>query len=65
MMNNTFNTVTQKRGRGRPKKINPEIGFETTTKTVGLPAMIEPTEHDIRDELSMLDSYNYFRNNNE
>jgi len=65
MMNNTFNTVTQKRGRGRPKKIKSEVEFESTTKTVGLPAMIEPTEHDIHDELSMLDSYNYSRYNNE
>jgi hypothetical protein len=65
MMNNTFNTVTQKRGRGRPKKIKSETNFEPTSKTVGLPAMIEPNEHDIRDELSYLDSYNYSRYNNE
>ena len=51
-----------KRGRGRPKKIHAE--GEQPTKKVGLPAMLSPTCHDIREELSMLDSYTYSRYNN-
>ncbi len=63
-MNDTSNTYTIKRGRGRPKKIvTDENGDEVQYKKVGLPGMIEPNEHDIRDELSYLDSYNYSRYN--
>jgi hypothetical protein len=64
-MNDTSETNTIKRGRGRPKKATiDESGEEaSSTRKVGLPIMIEPTEHDIRDELSYLDSYTYSRYN--
>lgn len=55
-MNKTSNTTKQKRGGGRPKN-NVSTDIERPVKMVGLPAMIEPTIHDITDELSMLDSY--------
>jgi hypothetical protein len=65
-MNDTSNTYTIKRGRGRPKKaVTNDAGEELALKKVGLPAMIEPTEHDIRDELSYLESYNYSRYSEE
>lgn len=63
MMNKTSNTVNLKRGRGRPKKIVQEFQEDSSNKTVGLPTMLIPTEHDIREELSMLDSYSYSRYN--
>jgi hypothetical protein len=55
-MNKTSNTTKQKRGVGRPKK-SVSVDIEQPIKMVGLPAMIEPTIHDITEELSMLDSY--------
>lgn len=66
-MNDTSETHTVKRGRGRPKKvIVDESGEEiVSTRKVGLPTMIEPTEHDIRDELSYLDSYTYSTSTND
>jgi hypothetical protein len=50
-----------KRKRGRPRKVY--IDGELPIKKVGLPAVIPPTCHDIREELSMLDSYTYSRDN--
>jgi hypothetical protein len=55
-MNKTSNTTKQKRGVGRPKK-TVSADTEQPVKMVGLPAMIEPTIHDITEELSMLDSH--------
>lgn len=64
-MNDTHETQYIKRGRGRPKKvIIDETGEDNPSyKKVGLPMMLEPNEHDIRDELGFLDSYNYSRYN--
>ena len=48
----------KKRGPGRPRKdvIIKEIDL---VEGVGLPGMLQPTEHDIHDELSRLDSFAY------
>lgn len=64
-MNDTINVNNMKRGRGRPRKVVSAVSptEEIPEKTVGLPAMLEPNEHDIRDELSYLDSYVYSRYN--
>lgn len=64
-MKDNINTNNVKRGRGRPRKVA-SVNNSTETvseKTVGLPVMLEPNEHDIRDELSYLDSYVYSRYN--
>ena len=61
-MNKTSNTTKQTRGVGRPKN-SVSVDTEQPVKMVGLPAMIEPTIHDITDELSMLDSYAYSQYN--
>lgn len=65
VMNDTsYETTTIKRGRGRPKKVIVHTdGEDVSYKRVGLPAMLPPTEHDINEELSMLDSYAYSRYN--
>jgi len=56
-MKKTSNTATK---RGRPKKV---VAVEATERKpvqkVGVPLWLEPTEHDISDELSRLDSFNY------
>lgn len=64
-MNDTNNVNNIKRGRGRPRKVVSVVNTteEVTEKTVGLPVMLEPNEHDIKDELSYLDSYVYSRYN--
>jgi hypothetical protein len=63
MMNNTSETNTIKRRRGRPRKVEAETDGEEVMrgKTVGLPVMLPPSEHDVNDELSYLDSYTYGR----
>lgn len=64
-MKDTINTNNVKRGRGRPRQLATIANAteEVTEKTVGLPVMLEPNEHDISDELSYLDSYVYSRYN--
>ena len=64
-MKDTSITNNIKRGRGRPRKVVSvsDSSEATTEKTVGLPVMLEPNEHDIRDELSYFDSYVYSRYN--
>lgn len=56
------NTTIQDSSVGRPKN-NVSVDVGRTVKMVGLPAMIEPTIHDITEELSMLDSYVYSQYN--
>lgn len=62
MMNEENRTIKR---RGRPRKIElDETNQEVVShKTVGLPALLEPNEHDIHDELSYLDSYVYSQYN--
>jgi hypothetical protein len=64
-MSDTHETQYIKRGRGRPKKVAADetSGEAVSHKKVGLPMLLEPNEHDIRDELGFLDSYNYSRYN--
>ena len=68
-MKNTYNTSdntdTTKRRRGRPRKVVDEVVAQesVTEKTAGIPGLFMPTEHDINDELSYLDSYSYSRYN--
>lgn len=54
-----------KRSRGRPRKVVSVVNSvdKLPEKTVGLPIMLEPNEHDVRDELSYFDSYTYSRYN--
>lgn len=59
-MKKTSNT-TAKRGRGRPKKTVTETTHREVQQKVGIPALLEPTEYDIRDELVRLDSFAYSR----
>jgi hypothetical protein len=47
--------------RGRPKKIYAD--GELPVKKVGLPLVFAPTEYDLKEELSMLESYTYARYN--
>lgn len=64
MNDKSYETTVIKRGRGRPKKVVVHSGNEDANyKRVGLPAMLPPTEHDINEELSMLDSYAYSKYN--
>jgi hypothetical protein len=56
-MNQTNVSRQPKRGRGRPRKVYAE--GEQPSKKVGLPAVLEPTTHDIKEELSMMESYTY------
>jgi len=54
-----------KRGVGRPKKAPAPLTTQVvSTERVGIPAFIEPTEHDLNDELSRLDSFTYARYTN-
>ena len=62
-MNNTSNTNTVKRGRGRPRK-DATLNAANSNKTdTGIPVLLEPNSHDIHDELVRLDSYIYSRYN--
>lgn len=63
-MNDTSNTNTVKRGRGRPRKdatIKPARKAESIDNSV--PALLEPNIHDIHDELVRMDSFAYSRYN--
>ena len=63
-MNNTSNTNTAKRGRGRPRKdatINPAKKENAIDSSV--PLLLEPNIHDIHDELVRMDSFSYSRYN--
>ena len=62
---NSNNINTTKRPRGRPRKVVSVIDPEqvSTDRTAGIPGLFAPTEHDIRDELSYLDSYTYSKYN--
>lgn len=63
-MNNTSNTNTVKRGRGRPRKdatLKPARKNSSIDATV--PALLEPNIHDIHDELVRMDSFSYSRYN--
>ena len=56
---------TSKRGTNFPKKKS--IGTEdvpVVPQKTGIPAYLEPTEYDLHDELSRLDSFTYARYNN-
>ena len=59
MVNKKSELKTQKRGRGRPRKVVLEIESNVEEKTVAIPALLEPNIHDLHDELSRLDSYAY------
>lgn len=63
MMNKTSELKTQKRGRGRPRKVVLEVESNVEEKTVAIPALLEPNIHDLHDELSRLDSYAYAQYN--
>jgi hypothetical protein len=63
-MNNTSNTNTVKRGRGRPRKnIEQDSTGDVETMETGITAFLEPTSHDMNDELARMDSYVYSRYN--
>lgn len=49
---------TKKRGPGRPRK---DVVITPTDLTEGgdIPGLFQPTEHDLNDELSRLDSFAY------
>lgn len=59
-MNNTSDTV--KRGRGRPRK-DATNNTDEKVMDMGIPVMLEPTIHDIHDELARMDSFSYSRYN--
>ena len=61
-MNNTSNTNTVKRGRGRPRK-DATNKIPSKDPNLGVPALLEPNIHDINDELVRMDSYAYSRYN--
>ena len=68
VMNNSHensNNNTTKRSRGRPRKVVSVIDAEESSsdRTAGIPGLFLPTEHDVRDELSYLDSYTYSQYN--
>ncbi len=63
MMNKTSELKTQKRGRGRPRKVVLEVNSNVEEQTVAIPALLEPNIHDLNDELSRLDSYAYAQYN--
>lgn len=63
MMNKTSELKTQKRGRGRPRKVVLEVESNVEEKTVAIPGLLEPNIHDLNDELSRLDSYAYAQYN--
>lgn len=50
----------KKNGPGRPRK-DVIINDKDMEETVGLPGTFQPTERDIYDELSRLDSFTYTR----
>jgi hypothetical protein len=64
MMNNTSNTNTVKRGRGRPRK-DTVANITNKNKPIdnSIPALLEPNIHDIHDELVRMDSFAYSRYN--
>lgn len=63
-MNNTSNTNTVKRGRGRPRKDTTTNSANTKEKIdTGIPVLLEPNIHDIHDELARMDSFAYSRYN--
>ena len=49
---------TKKRGPGRPRK-DVVLKEADLVNEVGLPGLFQPTEHDVADELSRLDSFTY------
>jgi len=49
---------TKKRGRGRPRK-DVVLSEIDVVNGVGLPGLFQPTEYDVIDELSRLDSFAY------
>ena len=63
MMNKTSELKTQKRGRGRPRKVVLEVESNVEEQTVAIPGLLEPNIHDLNDELSRLDSYAYAQYN--
>ena len=65
-MNQTSNPII-KRGRGRPRKIqvSPITELELFIKeTPQVSMVIEPTNDDLADELSRMDSFSYGKYNN-
>ena len=63
MMNKTSELKTQKRGRGRPRKVVLDVESNVEEQTVAIPGLLEPNIHDLNDELSRLDSYAYAQYN--
>ena len=62
MMKNTSKTAKGK--RGRPKKVAVlTVPVRKVSHNTGIPAFIEPTIHDLHDELSRLDSFAYSKYN--
>jgi hypothetical protein len=51
---------SRKNGPGRPRK-DVIINDKDLDENVGLPGTFQPTEHDLYDELSRLDSFSYAR----
>jgi hypothetical protein len=49
-------TVTNKKRTVRSKEVDSNA-HKSSVATVGVPGLFEPNEHDIRDELSRLESY--------
>lgn len=64
-MNNTQEThsLTYRSSRKKKAVVDDNNEESMVYKKVGIPLMLEPTEHDIRDELCFFDSYNYSRYN--
>ena len=56
--------ATKKRSRGRPRK-DVIIKDNDITETAGIPGLLQPTEYDLMDELSRLDSFSYGSNHDE
>lgn len=46
----------KKRGRGRPRK-DVVINNKDMVETAGIPGLLQPTEYDMMDELTRLDSF--------
>lgn len=61
MTNNPSNPTEQKRGRGRPKKNIEEGG--RTLQTINVMDVIQPSDYDLRDELSMMESFTHSQSN--
>ena len=49
---------SKKRARGRPHK-DVIINTKDISETAGIPGLIQPTEYDMMDELTRLDSFSY------